>query len=256
MNARRRTAAAPGGSREATENALLDALETVLLRDGLRRLTVNAVVEAAGVAKPLLYRYFGDLPGLVRAWGERRRFWLAAGPGVQEAAAAGLAPGAGEQPADDGEFRQRISAELVANADYLREHPVTVEFLAEELTAQSELSAAFAAARDRQRRPFLRAMLKDSRYLRRDHRRAIIILNAAATYLAMRSRRSPNFMGLRLDTAEGWEEAMAMIRELAALPDPAAGGDGPAPDETTAPATRARRKTPSARSAGRKKPKE
>ena len=65
----------PAPGRPATEAALLDAFEAVLLRDGLRNLSVNAVVEEAGVGKPLLYRYFGDLDGLVRAWGERRGLW-------------------------------------------------------------------------------------------------------------------------------------------------------------------------------------
>ena len=61
--------------REATEEAILDAFERVLLRDGARDLTLNAVMKEAGVAKPLLYKYFGDLTGLARAWGKKRKFW-------------------------------------------------------------------------------------------------------------------------------------------------------------------------------------
>lgn len=204
-----RTARAPSSARAATEDALLDALEAVLLRDGLRNLSVNAVVQAAGVGKPLLYRYFGDLPGLVRAWSERRGFW------AEPASEAGPAS---RQATGDRQFREAVTTELLDSAAHLRAHPVTLEFLAEELTAASDLSAPFAAARDRHRRPFLKAMLADPRYLRRDHRRAIIILTAALTYLAMRSRRAPNFMGLRLDTEAGWADAMAMVRELAELP--------------------------------------
>ncbi len=202
-----RTAPTPS-SRETTETALLDALETVLLRDGLRNLTVNAVVDAAGVGKPLLYRYFGDLPGLVRAWSQRRGFWAE----LREEAA----------PRDDGghsdrQFRDRITEELIGAAEYLHAHPVNLEFLAEELTARSNVSEAFAEARDTHRRPFMRAMLKDERYLRRDNHRVIVVLYAALVYLAMRSRRSPHFMGLRLDTAEGWRDALAMVREMAQL---------------------------------------
>lgn len=37
---------------------------------------------------------------------------------------------------------------------------------------------------------------------------------AAITYLAMRVRRSPNFMGLSLNTSKGWREAMDMVREI------------------------------------------
>lgn len=201
----------PGGasSRETTENALLDGLESVLLGAGLRNLTVNAVVDTAGVAKPLLYRYFGDLSGLVRAWSRRRGFW--AGVRGERSLPGPRAAG------DDREFRRRVGDELIATASYLREHPVNLEFLAEELTAPSDLSEAFAAVRDEQRRPFLQEMLNDPRYLRRDHRRVIIVLYAALVYLAMRSRRSPRFMGLRLDTEQGWNDALAMVREIAGL---------------------------------------
>jgi AcrR family transcriptional regulator len=199
----------PPSSRSATEDALLDALETVLQRDGLRNLSVNAVVEAAGVGKPLLYRYFGDLQGLVQAWGKRRGFWAeveASGPPSHHAR-------------DDQAFREQIADELVASAEHLRTHPVTLEFLAEELTADSDLSPAFAAAREDCRRPFLKTMLADRRYLRRDNHRLIIIIHAALNYLAMRARRSPNFMGLRLDTEAGWRDALDMARELARLPE-------------------------------------
>lgn len=198
----------PPSSRSATEDALLDALETVLQRDGLRKLSVNAVVEAAGVGKPLLYRYFGDLHGLVQAWGKRRGFWAEVADGGPPS----------RQKRDDQGFRQQIADELVASAEHLRAHPVTLEFLAEELTATSDLSAAFAEARDDYRRPFLKTMLADRRYLRRDNHRVIVIIHAALTYLAMRSRRSPKFMGLRLDTDAGWRDVLDMARELARLP--------------------------------------
>lgn len=199
-------------SRQATEDVLLDALEAVLLRDGLRNLTVNAVVEAAGVGKPLLYRYFGDLAGLVRAWGDRRGLWA-------DLAAQGEPPS--RHATGDPAFRAQVADELVGVADYLRDHPVSVEFLAEELSANTDLSEAFAAARAEHRRPFLRTMLADPRYLRRDNRRLIVVLSAAVTYLAMRAARSPSFMGLRLDTEAGWADAMAMVRELATLAPPA-----------------------------------
>lgn len=200
--------APPASSRPDTEDALLDALEAVLLRDGLRNLSVNAVIEAAGVGKPLLYRYFGDLPGLVRAWGERRGLWA-------DLSARGAPPS--RHATDDRAFREQVADELVGVADYLRAHPVSVEFLAEELSANADFSEAIAAARADHRRPFLRTMLADPRYLRRDNHRLIVVLYAATVYLAMRAARSPAFMGLRLDTEAGWGDAMAMVRELAAL---------------------------------------
>lgn len=220
-----RPSAAPD-RREATENVLLDALEAVLLRDGLRNLTVNAVVEEAGVGKPLLYRYFGDLEGLVQAWSERRGLWA-------DLTAQGEPPS--RRAADDSAFRGQVADELIGVANYLKDHPVSVEFLAEELSANADFSAALAGARADHRRPILRAMLGDPRYLRRDNRRVIVVLYAAATYMAMRAARSPSFMGLKLDTEAGWNDAMAMLRELALLGLPAAATAPPIPSKPSNP---------------------
>jgi len=191
--------------REKTESSMLDAFEKVLVRDGIRHLTVKAVVEEAGVSKPLLYRYFDGLPGLVRVWSERRRFWPEAEP-----------PGgmASRYVEGESEFKQAIAEEMIALGHYLRSHPVTLEFLAEELNAKSEISDAFAQTRDDYGRPFLQTLVKDPRYADPGNRPLIVVLGAALIYLAMRSRRSPDFMGLRLDTEQGWNEAMDMVRRL------------------------------------------
>lgn len=193
--------------RIATENRLLDALETVLVRDGIRQLSLNSIVEEAGVAKPLLYRYFDNLPGLLTAWVERR---------------GGLPAGVDSAPDEPGRsrelndaFRRRVADGLVQSAESLRRQPIILEMLAEELTADSEISVPFAKARRKQGEPFLRAMLSDKRYVDPEIRGKIIVLYAAISYLAMRSARSPNFMGLRLDTDDGWADAMNMIRRLA-----------------------------------------
>lgn len=203
-----KTASSRALRRQSTENALLDAFESVLLEQGIRNLSLNAIVDRAGVGKPLLYRYFRDLSGLVNTWAERRGFWRGTNTSAVPSST---------RAASDREFREQVAAELVDNAERLRANPVTLEFLAEELTANSDLSTAFAETREARRRTFLRAMFTDSRYTQRENRRLIIILNAALTYLAMRSRRSPEFMGLRLDTDEGWQEAMDMAREIAGL---------------------------------------
>ncbi|MDJ0927805.1 MAG: TetR/AcrR family transcriptional regulator [Gammaproteobacteria bacterium] len=191
--------------RQATEEKLLDALETVLVRDGIRDLRLNAVVEEAGVSKPLLYRYFDNLPGLLSAWAERR-----GGLSAGHLATHPVPTATG----DDEDFMARLAEQLVTSAAALREQPIMLEMLAEELTANSELSDAFAKVRRRQSKAFVREMLSDPRYTEPRVRGKIIVLYAAINYLAMRAARSPNFMGLRLNTRKGWDNAMEMIRAI------------------------------------------
>ena len=58
-------------NRAATKERILDAAETVLRRDGVRALGINAVCQEAGIGKPLIYRYFGGLGGLLEALADR-----------------------------------------------------------------------------------------------------------------------------------------------------------------------------------------
>ncbi|HEX7435576.1 MAG TPA: helix-turn-helix domain-containing protein, partial [Caldimonas sp.] len=67
-------------NRSETTARILGAVGEVLARDGFGALGVNAVAKHAGVDKVLIYRYFGGMPELLRAWGESGRFW----PGLDE----------------------------------------------------------------------------------------------------------------------------------------------------------------------------
>jgi AcrR family transcriptional regulator len=53
--------------REQTKNLLVEAAVAILEESGFSALGINSVAEKAGVNKVLIYRYFGGLPGLLRA---------------------------------------------------------------------------------------------------------------------------------------------------------------------------------------------
>ena len=52
-------------NRTATTPRLVDALEQILAEDGLEGVTIQALAEKAAVSKVLIYRYFGNIEGLV-----------------------------------------------------------------------------------------------------------------------------------------------------------------------------------------------
>jgi len=53
-----------------TKERLLEAVDDVLARDGFNGLGINALAREAGVDKVLIYRYFGGLSGLLKAYAE------------------------------------------------------------------------------------------------------------------------------------------------------------------------------------------
>jgi AcrR family transcriptional regulator len=56
---------------EKTRLKILKAAGRLLAEEGFESLGVNRIAAEAGVGKPLIYRYFGDLEGLVAALAER-----------------------------------------------------------------------------------------------------------------------------------------------------------------------------------------
>ena len=66
--------------KEATKAKLIKAAGQVMARDGFAKMGVNAVAREANVDKVLIYRYFGGLEGLIKAYAEDGDFW----PGVEE----------------------------------------------------------------------------------------------------------------------------------------------------------------------------
>ena len=185
--------------RESTEDRILDAFERVLSKQGIRNLSINAIVAEAGVGKPLLYRYFGDLPGLVRAWGERRGAFLDPFP----------EDGPGEERFDD--LKDLLEDDLIRTGEHLRDNPVTLALLAEELVGKNDVSKAFNDVRALTREASMKRLLRDPRYLEPDNRGLILIIYAAMTYLALRSKHAPNFFNIDLSTQEGWDDVNSLI---------------------------------------------
>ena len=54
-------------SKEATKEKIIEAAKVLLARDGFAELKVNSLAKEAGVGKPLIYRYFTDIDGVIRA---------------------------------------------------------------------------------------------------------------------------------------------------------------------------------------------
>ena len=58
-------------NRQATELALIKAVDDIIEESGFEGLGINAVAAKAGVAKMLIYRYFNSLDGLIAAYAKR-----------------------------------------------------------------------------------------------------------------------------------------------------------------------------------------
>lgn len=209
--AKGRQAAAKGKGqlkREATEALLIAAFGRIVQRNGLRSVGVNEVVKEAGVGKALLYRYFGGLPGLVQAWGQKNRVW----PPL-----ANLIPLSDEADAEDP--AAQLKRIVVRNAEVHRADPVRIEMLADELMTPTAISAALSRIRRQLGREHAAVFARSSQFSK--HHLLMVVMMAAASYLAMRSVKAPRFMGEDLADEATWRRLM---REIEAVIDRAVAG--------------------------------
>lgn len=186
--------------REATEALLVDAFGRIVQRHGLRYVGVNEVVKEAGVGKALLYRYFGGLPGLVEAWGRENRIW----PKLVDMVPLSAAPGASAA--------QVLKNIVVRNAQVHHDDPVRVEMLADELMTPTAISGALGEIRKQVGRDHAALFARNRDF--RDHHLTMVVMMAAASYLAMRAVKAPRFMGEDLADAATWARLMAEIEAI------------------------------------------
>jgi len=186
--------------RVATESALVAAVGAVLRAAGVDGLGVNAIAAEAGVDKKLIYRYFGGLPGLLRAYGESADFW----PGLDELLGADRAVLATDDTAAMGvEILRRYGQAL-------RARPLTLELLAWECVHRDPLTAVLEEVRQAQSMALMQAMIEAGHAIPRQGRVLSSLFAAAINYLAVRGRGIVRFGDVELDDA-GWREIEAVI---------------------------------------------
>jgi AcrR family transcriptional regulator len=197
--------------RAATERRILDAVGEVLARDGFTGIGVNAVARQAGVDKVLIYRYFGGLPELLRAWGDSGLFW----PRVQDLLGADpqalLALPAAERYL---RFFEHFVAEL-------RQRPLTLEVLAAELHQRNELTAILEAERERWGEEAVRVLGGPELQARPYVQDVTLLLVAGVQQLLVRARGIRVFGGVDIRSDAGWQRLLRAIGTLAQLMLPA-----------------------------------
>ena len=115
-----------------TRERILDATESCLRRSGIRRTTVAAVAEEAGISRAYLYRFFPDKPTLVSAALIRRdeAFWTDADQRVSSAPSLAAMVGEAVQLSRDAPLGPlALQLAEAAPADYAEEICLALEEL-------------------------------------------------------------------------------------------------------------------------------
>lgn len=185
--------------REKTGRAILDAVGRLILRDGLSGVGVNAVAREAGTDKVLIYRYFGDLDGLYRAYAEAGDFWWT----VEDMLAS--IDGAAT-------LADALKAGLRFHAAEMRKRPVTLAVIAAEPENRTPLVIALEEVRERRSLDLMKSIA--ARYDMpegADVPALTALIAAAIDYLLARARNIRVYGGVDIKTARDWERIFATI---------------------------------------------
>lgn len=197
----------PTRNREATRTRLIEAVGTLLAREGFRALGVNAVAREAGVDKALIYRYFGGLKGLIAAFGGHESFW----PSVKELAGGDLEAFV-KLP-----IAERAVQMTVNYMRAIRKRPITQEIMIWEVNDRNEFTIELDVIRENTINRFFELFMPADE-LGPDVEAMTAVVACAIDGLIVTSRKNILFCGIQLGTDEAWqrlEKAIArMVRSL------------------------------------------
>ena len=202
--------------RERTKARIIDAVCGLLARSGFRAVGVNAVAEAAGVDKVLIYRYFGGLAGLLEAVADEPGLW----PTVDEVLAeAGID---GDGPGDGGALADVVGPLLGAYMRLLGRLPAALEAVAWGSAESNPLSDALARRRSQWGDEVAGRVFRGRKApADRDIQAVLCVLLAAVDHLMALSRLGDGFNGVELGTDAGKrriEDAVAVLVHGALTP--------------------------------------
>lgn len=208
---RKKSAAANRGpsrrarDRVATQERVLAAVGQVLARDGFSEVGINSIAREAGVDKVLIYRYFGGLDPLLRAWGGSGKFWPSVDELLGDDPRAVLA-----LPLAD-----RYAVFFDRFIDALRARPLTIEIMAAEIQDRNELTAILEHEREQWGAQAEAVFGGDELESRPHLREMTLLLVAGVQYLLIRARKIRVFGGLDVKSDSDWEKLKGSIRAMA-----------------------------------------
>lgn len=196
-------------NRAQTETRLRQAVKDVLVEGGFGALNASAIARRAGVDKMLIYRYFGDLSGLIRQIAFGPDFF----PTFEE-----LCGGRSAERMRALKVSERTAIVLGNNARLLRDRPVVLELMIWEMVERNEFTAIMEDAREELGLRIMRDLYADVAD------KALLgavsaVLSAGATYLVLRARKIRWYAGVDLKSNDGWAEIEGAIRALASALD-------------------------------------
>ena len=180
----------PGKDKEKTKHRLIEAVGRVLRTKGFQKIKVNEVATEARVSKILIYRYFGDLEGLIDAYIRQKDFWIS----YQF------------EKANSQNIREAIKKMYREQIQSMREDDAFKELHLKELADKKPLSDEVEKIRESNGMELIEKVQHITQKPKKEVAALASILGGAITYLSLYEAMGDEFNGIDLKSEEGWEQ--------------------------------------------------
>ncbi len=186
--------------KENTKKILVNTVIEILEKEGFSALGINSIAEHANVNKVLIYRYFGGLPGLLKAVTD-----------TLDMTKTGLISLGSQNPGGVPDLGKMFKDGFLSMHEQLKKDNLTIELMIQELSRENELTRSLAEAREEQGLKitekvgeFLSALPLNSSENKPDLQAVFAAASAAIYYLTLRARTVKMFNGVDIQSREGW----------------------------------------------------
>jgi AcrR family transcriptional regulator len=190
--------------KETTKQRLIDAVGSIIREKGFQGIGINAVAREAGVDKVLIYRYFGDLDGLLRAFIAQKDYFSNLEHFLGENRTI-------ESRADAIEMGKKV---LIGQLRQALSNKELQEILLWELNQKNQVTDAVAETRERQAVAMLEEMKTIVDFDKVDFPAIGSLIVGGIYYLILRSRLVKTYSGIDLNSEEGWQRIEQAIIDL------------------------------------------
>ena len=176
--------------RAATEKRLLDTIGKMIVEKGFENIGINAVAAQSGVAKILIYRYFGSVEGLMAAYVRQHDFWINFPLEIPQ-----------QETLSD--FLKKM---FHLQIEHLRNDPILKRLSRWELSSKNIMLDELCRQREKTGLWIIETVSKFTNYNQQEIAALATIISASITYLVMHEDFYPEYNGIPLNKNEGWEQ--------------------------------------------------
>ncbi|MVM35509.1 TetR family transcriptional regulator [Spirosoma sp. HMF4905] len=188
-------------NRVATTQRIVNALEQILLDEGIQGISMNAIAEKAAVSKMLIYRYFGGLEGLLE-------YYIRRGQLVPHFTPAWLEQLQPVQPKDLAPFWSAHTIQLFRQFRQVRTARELLKLSVKEADSLAEVASRSLDAE-------LTLLVNQLAFIKGvDHQAISAVIFGALSYLTIQAQLNRPVIGLDMRSEAGWQRIEESVRVI------------------------------------------